>query len=283
MSNAPHDDRSSLHPPRGPLSRRTLMKGAAWAVPAVAVAVAVPIAAASTPGVPKAFSSWGTTDGSISCWNCSGRAGKYTWSINNTWSSGLNYYGVLFPNAQVGQVYSNVINVYWLPFKSGAVSQGAGAPNWTKLAYDASYGTITGPNNVPYYAWVTTFAGSVTVRKQDIDRHGVFHLTPDYQFKVTGDSCVDAGDLYVSHAYTYSLNGQQMSNCTGSYHGNYCGGSGNYPDTTDGSSNWRNNGWVGPLADGCSSFGRNLKQDVASPQATSPSTDTNSTTGPWYI
>ena len=245
------------------ISRRTVMKGAAWSAPLLVAAVAAPAYAASPPlNPPKAFSSWGSTGGSVSCRNCDGSSGKYTWSIDNTSGSNLSYHGVLFPNATAtlkGKQVSNVINIYWLPFNSGTVSSTSGtsdppsALTWTKLAYDSSKGTVTGPNNKTYYAWVTTLAGPVTVTAGMIDGNDVFHLTPDYQFTVTGDTCVKGGDLWVSHAYTYSLNGTQMTNpnpCN-TYNNNYCGGTANYNNTSNGDVHWRNNGWVGPLAYSC--------------------------------
>lgn len=238
------------------ISRRTIVKGAAWAAPAIAIAAAAPaFAASNSVNAPKAFSSWGTTSGSVSCRNCNGSSGKYTWNIDNTSSSNLSYHGVLIPNATatlLGKTLTNVINIYWLPFNSGSVT-GSGQPQNTLLAYDASRGTVTGPGGKTYYAWVTTFAGPVTVTAAMIDGNDVFHLTPDYKFTVTGDTCVDGGSLYVSHAYTYSLNGVPMTNPTpcNSYNGNYCGGTGNYPSTSNGSANWRNNGWVGSLANSC--------------------------------
>ena len=242
------------------ISRRTVMKGAAWTAPLLLTAVAAPAYAASPPVVlPKAFSSWGTTGGSISGRNCTGSSGRYTWWIDNTSSSGLSYHGVLFPNATAtlkGQQVSNVINVYWLPFNSGTISDTAGTTpagplTWTTLAYDSSYGTVSGPSGRTYYAWVTKLAGPVTVTAAMIDGNDVFHLTPDYKFTVTGNTCVNGGDLYVSHAYTYSLNGTPMTNPTpcNSYNGNYCGKTAAYPGTGTSDQHWRNNGWVGSLAD----------------------------------
>ncbi|QDZ14993.1 hypothetical protein [Humibacter ginsenosidimutans] len=269
------------------------MKGAAWAVPAVAVAVAVPIAAASGPDIPRVFSSWGNTDGTVTCGRCSGSSGTYSWTIDNTSSSGLSYHGVLFPNASVGQVYSNIINIYWLPFNSGTVSNqsGTGTGKWSAPVCDAAtYGTIIGPGSHTYYPWVTKLTGPVTVGAGDVDSNGVFHLTPDYKFTIKSNSCVTGGDLWVSHAYTYSLNSTQMSNCSGSYNGNYCGGSANYPTTSNNDMHWRNNGWVGPLDDGCSNnrlFGVQ-QQNVVSPESVAPSdgtatTESTTNAGPWYV
>ncbi|MBS1673020.1 MAG: hypothetical protein JSS74_03550 [Actinobacteria bacterium] len=233
------------------ISRRTVMKGAAWSAPLLVAAVAAPAYAASQT-VPKQFSSWGTTRGSRqSCGSGQNRGYKYTWSIDNS-DEDLGYHGVLFPGADqwpTNSVVSDVINLYWLPFQTGTVTQGAGTSMWTTLAYNAGYGTRTGPGGVTYYAWETKQKTPVTVTSGMIDGNKVFHLGPDYQFSITGTECVvPGGKLYVSHAYTYTLNGVQMNNCSGSYNGNFCGGTGNYPSTTDSSPNWRNNGWVGSLA-----------------------------------
>ncbi len=46
-----HDDEASTTESRG-IPRRTIVKGAAWSIPAIAVAVAAPAQAASTPSVP---------------------------------------------------------------------------------------------------------------------------------------------------------------------------------------------------------------------------------------
>lgn len=233
------------------ISRRTVMKGAAWSAPLLVAAVAAPAYAASQT-VPKQFSSWGTTSGTRSwcgSWQSSGY--NYTWNIDNSDTS-LGYHGVLFPNADqwpTNSVVSNVINIYWLPFQTGTVSQGTGTSMWTNLAYNSAYGTRSGPGGVTYYAWETKQKTSVTVTSGMIDSNKVFHLTPDYQFSISNTECVKpGGELYVSHAYTYTLNGIQMTNCSGSFNGNFCGGTGNYPSTSDGSTNWRNNGWVGSLA-----------------------------------
>ena len=244
---------------RGAVSRRTLMKGAVWATPVVAAAMAAPARATSPGAVPKAFSSWGTTWGSVDCTTCGGGGGKYTWNIDNTSTSTVAYHGVLFPDADLwpsGSAVSDVVNIYWLPFSSGDVtSQSGTSPSnpamWTTLAYEPAYGTVIGPGGNTYYAWVTRLAGPVAVT--GIDSNGVFHLLPDYAFSVTSD-CTAGGDLWVSHAYTYSLNGVEMSDCSGSYNHNYCGGTGGYPSTSDGTANWRNNSWVTLSARGCSSL-----------------------------
>lgn len=242
--------------PQSGLSRRTVMKGAAWSAPLVAAAMAAPISAASDNNLPKAFSSWGRTSGSINCRNCNGSSGKYTWNIDNTSGSGLSYHGMLWPNATatlLNQTLTNIVNIYWLPFNSGTVTSTGTGAGWSTLAYDSTLGTVTGPDSVTYYPWVTTYAGPITVTAGMIDNNDVFKLPSDYKFTVSNPNCLTLGALWVSHAYTYSLNGTQMTNpspCT-SYNGNYCGGTANYPSTSNGNTHWRNNGWVGKLANAC--------------------------------
>lgn len=251
------------------VSRRTVAKGAVWALPVISVGAAAPAFAQSAP---SQFSSWGTTSASRRCGTSScgsSTPNQYTWNIDNTSGSNLSYHGVLFPDAHVGQTYSNVINVYYLPFNSGTLSNQAGTtgtPHWTPLAYDPAYPTRTGPNGAVYYPWVTTWVdgsgnpASKTLVAGDIDSKGVYHLQPDYRFTVTSDCTSFKGQLYVSHAYVADLNGSVLP-CTQSVNNNYCGFGGTYPSTTgcpgglpvdSGCAGWRNNGWVGSLTSSCS-------------------------------
>ncbi len=255
------------------VSRRSLAKGAAWTLPVLTIAAEAPVMAASGETVPSQFSSWGTTGADRDC-DWSG-TNQYRWYIDN--SSGVSYHGVLFPHATAGQTYSDVVNVYYLPFDSGSVS-GSGGGSWSTLAYDSAYPTVTGPGGATYYPWVTSWTGGpVTITAGDIDNNGVFHMSPDYHFTVTAHTSF-SGQLWVSHEYQAKLNGQFLP-CGGSVNNNYCGGTADYPGTSNGDNDWRNNGWVGPLTRGCSGYGgySQKAQSKAVPSGTSGNQDSDAT------
>lgn len=248
---------------RGPVSRRTVMVGAAWAVPAIMVAAATPAYATQTSqttmtGYP--WSSWGVTWGSQTCGCSDGHGGKtnsYTWNIDNTSGSNLSYYGVRFyaksKDALVG-TYSGLINVYFLPFKTGSVNTYS-TSGWSTLVYDPSYGTLVGNNGATYYAWVTTYNPSYNVTKGNGTIQGPdsingtqyywVKIPADYKFTITGTTTDALPNMYVTHEYYATLNGAKIVNST-SVNSNWTGPSVNFGGSPagDASTGWRNNNWV---------------------------------------
>jgi len=258
------------------LTRRTVIGAAAWSVPVIALGTASPAYAwnGGTPTTTPTFatsghimtgypwSSWGVTWGSQKCKVSTGGGTKntYSWDIDNTSSSRLPYNGVRFyakKKTDLYGTYSNLINVYFLPFSTGTVDpHGSQTQGWSTLAYDASYGTLTGPDSAIYYAWVTKYSGSYVVNSDSQicsasqrvsfggDQYYWMHVPNDYRFTVTGSTTAALPKMWASHQYYAEIDGAKVVNST-SVNGNYTGASGNYPSTTgDESTGWRNNGWV---------------------------------------
>lgn len=168
------------------VSRRTLVAGAAWAVPAVSAVTALPTMAASDDPSPRAYSSWGVVR-TVFRNDAHTRA---TITINQTESSGLGYHGVLVPHSNPGDQLRNLRNVYWFSDPGITFTHTTGSStNWSVLTRTDQYGTITATDGTKYYAYETVYLDGGTVTVDAVDQRGVYHLSDDYYFS-SGDQGV---------------------------------------------------------------------------------------------
>lgn len=132
--------------PSGP-SRRSLVAGAAWAVPAIAIASAAPAMAISTP---PGLQGWVTISRSGGDGNCTleiDGVGNYAvrglWVFNTTNATGV----------------TGAFIVFYYPMSLGILTWSAATDNsgWSAPAYDAGDDTVAG-----HYAYKTTYSGSWT-------------------------------------------------------------------------------------------------------------------------
>lgn len=176
----------------GLVSRRTMMRAAAWSVPVIIAARPLPALAGgkhhggtktttSTPPLSneaalEPWSCWGLGSGNISCKVTKNgqKYNKYYWYIDN--SANLRDWGLVngvqFYGAVPGQTYGNIVNVYYLPFNgsddvSVSVTEknyGGSNAHWTTpvpaSVGSGSFGgvvwhTLTGPGGEIYYPWVS--------------------------------------------------------------------------------------------------------------------------------
>lgn len=131
------------------ITRRTLARGTAWAVPAVTLAAAAPRAAAS----PLPLGIQGSSNVSY---------GDY---YRTTQPLVTDLGGASFTTSPSGATatFTNVSIWYYLPWSSATFRRYSGDTRWSTLTRDSSVTNITSSTtgNV-YYAYKTTFAGPLT-------------------------------------------------------------------------------------------------------------------------
>jgi hypothetical protein len=139
-------------PPRG-VSRRSLVKGSAWSVPTVVVATQAPALAASCAG-----------PGGCPVVSRLTRVvrGNYLGCARLTWDSRpstLSSLGVKFSVTTPATTITNVVVTFWISTPSLTFTVDNTVANWSTPTYS---GTIQVVGSATYYAYSTTFLGTVT-------------------------------------------------------------------------------------------------------------------------
>lgn len=176
-------------PPAPRPSRRIIAKGAAWTLPAVALAASAPAVAASTDpcatpqGCPKPFAD--VVVGRTSGGGCA--PGQYTVRFSGR---------IGFDDAKTGSQLSDAVLYLYLP-DSGLSFAGSAAGGWTVLARDAGQAPIV-DGGTTYYAYsssytqpITSTDGTFELPSSGTFTTGCVELTPEYLF--TGRSTVVNG------------------------------------------------------------------------------------------
>lgn len=173
------------------ISRRVLAKGAAWTVPAVAVAAAAPALAASPP--PPGLQGWvqiskdcnRNTDDVLEI------DGRGDYPDNGLWV----YY------TTAATVLTNAKITFYYPTSLGVLTwaTATGNASWSAPAYDAGDTSVAG-----HYAYTTTYSGNWTF----VDAPGT---NPDYKLAVGDphftaskviDNCGDTVGVYARRTVT---------------------------------------------------------------------------------
>ena len=177
--------------PSGP-SRRALVAGAAWAVPAIAIASAAPAMAISTP---PGLQGWVTISRSGGDGNCTleiDGVGNYAvrglWVFNTTNATGV----------------TGAFIVFYYPMSLGILTWSAatGNTNWSAPAYDSGDTTVAG-----HYAYKTTYSGGWTW----VNATPTYTLaTGDPHFTTSSTTCPN-GNIDVYARRTVTVDGSTIS------------------------------------------------------------------------
>lgn len=144
------------------VTRRTLVKGAAWASPVIAFVAAAPASAASctAPGGCPIMASHGTVSNAFGNPPCTNNNySQYTWNGATNTSSTSNP-GVTFTTTTTASTITNVTITIWLPVSGLTWTVGSGTD--TGWSAPTSTGTTTTSGGVTFYGYTTTFGGTVT-------------------------------------------------------------------------------------------------------------------------
>lgn len=178
-----------LQPRTGRPSRRTVARGAAWTVPAVALAATAPSAVASTDpcatpqGCPSPFAD--VIVGRTSGGGCA--PGQYTVRFSGR---------IGFDDAKTGSQLSDAVLYLYLP-DSSLTFAGSAADGWTVLTRDAGQSSIV-DGGTTYYAYSSSYTQPITPTDGTFAlpgggpfTTGCVELAPEYLF--TGRSTVVNG------------------------------------------------------------------------------------------
>lgn len=145
------------------ISRRTIVRGAAWAAPVVAMANAAPAFAASTPTPPRSgISGWMT-------WGvgCSWKTGKFTQTYTTSSVKPQNpdpntTYGLIAAPTKVGDTIENGAIIFWVSVPGLSWTAGSGSSqSWT---VPVSTGTTRTQSGQTLYGYKTTLTGTVVAK-----------------------------------------------------------------------------------------------------------------------
>lgn len=172
---SPHD--SAASGPGTATDRRTLVKGAAWSVPALATVAAAPAVAASLPIAFRHVTTWRIAQRAAWCTDSGGL------EINTTEGG-----GVTFTNTRAGTTITGVTATFW--FARGDLVWSAASGNsgcWTAPAATGASKTEGGRT---YYAYLSTYSCAVSAIE------GTTTLLP-YRWQT---QCLDLDDTAVYDA-----------------------------------------------------------------------------------
>lgn len=152
---------SNTTPSSSSISRRSLSRGAAWAVPAITVAAASPAIAASTT-TPPALGVAGRVTYNAS-WNTENPDGTNSYkvfsTIPGTTTPGAGY---RVTNTTTSTTITNYTVTYYLPTSSLSFSTGPSSnAGWSLLSRDTTKASKT-YNGYTYYAYTTRYTPAIT-------------------------------------------------------------------------------------------------------------------------